>query len=210
MKIGFDFDGVIMNIAPIFRAMIYNTFKTHDYLVYDGKGNELFKYGIEGVSNTKIWNVIHKVMREYQPCASPVAGAVELLHKVYGHSMEPIEIVTARPDDVEEQTRAWIENHFKVPYNLTMVPPPKNGHEKNAKVGVINELELDAFVEDRFKYASEIAQQCDNIRMMFLLNKSYNTGRRVAGKVIRIDSLYEIMPYFIRAYGHGCSGCPMS
>jgi len=209
-KIGFDFDGVIQNSNMVFKVLMYNTFGTMDFKSYDGAGNERFKYEIEGVSTTKIWNVIHKSMREYQPLMEPIAGAPDLLRTVYAQSLQPIEIITARPDDVREATEEWLKTHIKVPCNVHIVPPPKNGDGvKNAKVDIIWNLELDAFVEDRFKYASKIAQGCENIQHMFLLNKPYNMGRRVAGKVHRIDSLYELIPYFQISLS-GCNKCPMS
>jgi hypothetical protein len=190
---------------------MYNTFGTHDIDGKDDAGNIKFKYQIEGVSSTKIWNVIHKALREYQPCAYPIDGAVELLAKVYRNTKEPVPIISARPDDVKSHSKEWLDTYFKVPYDLHFVSPPKNVEAVfGRKVELINEMKLDAFVEDRFKEASTIAQNCPDLKIQFLLNKPYNKGRRVAGKVVRIDSLYEIQPYFMQTFGHGCAGCPMS
>jgi len=195
IKIGWDLDGVIMHTQPMFRAMIYNRFKTYDVDHKDDRGNVLFKYAVEGESDQKVWNVIHEVLRNYQPFCEPVYEAMYVIHEIWHITHQPLTIITARPKDVERQTHEWLEANLDCDYDLYIVDPPKNGQspDKNVKSVLVDELELDWFVEDRFKYASQIAKECEGIERIYLLNREYNRGRRTAEKVKRVDNLFVVL-----------------
>jgi hypothetical protein len=197
INVGYDLDGVIMDSAILFRAMIYNKFKTYKYNSYDKAGNEKFKWEIEGVSSTKVWNVIHTVLREYQPFCPPFPGAVACVaESFFLNGEKPVHIVTARPKDVEDQTREWLDEHLKdIEYELWIVDPPKNDKTLNQEVKneLVNDLGLTHFVEDRLKYASQIVKGCPSIEKVYLLNRSYNKGRRSPKNVQRIDDITEVV-----------------
>lgn len=195
LNVGFDMDGVLVDSQPIFQTLIYNKFKTYDMEAKDNKGNILFSYHIDGVPRAEIWELIHEGLKYYQPFMSSVNGMKEELEFIWlAQEKRPIQIISARPEDCFVETNEWLMRHTPVPYNLYVVDPPKNGvGEKNVKTDLVNDLKLSHFVEDRFKYASEIAAQCPNIQKVFLLNREYNKGRRVRDKVHRIDHFYQIL-----------------
>lgn len=193
LNVGFDMDGVLVDSQVVFRTLIYNKFRTYDIDARDKAGNILFSYDILGVPRSEIWDLIHEALKYYQPFMSPIEYMKEEIGYIYETQKKPIQIITARPDDCVDETDAWLKQHMPVPYALFVVNPPKNGvGEKNVKTDLVNELEISHFVEDRFKYASEIAGET-NVEKVFLLNRPYNKGRRVREKVQRIDFLYQIL-----------------
>ena len=193
MNIGFDMDGVLVESGAIFRTLIYNRFNTRDFSKVDVKGNERFSFEIKGISSDSIWKEIHKGLKFYQDYMTPIDGMSKAITKLWKkQNKRAIQIISARPKDCIPQSEAWLDTYFPVPYALFVVDPPLNGAgNHDVKNKLVNQLKLSHFVEDRFKYASEIAQNT-NVEKVFLLNKSYNRGRRVAGNVERIDWLCEI------------------
>lgn len=199
LNVGWDLDGVLQDSAQLFRVMMYNTFGTWDFKGKDEAGNERFKYEIEGVSNTKVWNVIKKVMLEYQHECQPFVDSIYAL-TMCANPPDPVHIITARPKEALEPTVEWCDRYIPVPHVIWFVDPPKNddADSKNAKTRDVIDLGLTHFVEDRFKYASELAKECPDIEKVFLINKPYNKGRRTAEKVMRVDTPFEIMAHLGR------------
>lgn len=192
INVGFDLDGVLVDSNVIFQTLIYKKFKTYNFKLYDDKGNERFTYHINGVERVKLWNCIHDGLLHCQPFMLPTDGMAKTVYKVWNlQNREPIVIITARPDDCVTETIAWLNENFPVPYDLHMVEPPKNGMGGKEKNTIVDAFELTHFVEDRFKYASDIARETD-VEKVFLINKPYNRGRRVSNKVERIDWLSEV------------------
>ena len=194
MNIGFDMDGVLVESSVIFRTLIYNKFHRRDFEKIDDKGNVWFSYEISGISSSRIWDCIYNALLNYQQYMLPVDGMAHAITKLWEmQNKRTIQIISARPEDCIPQTAAWLDAHFPVPYALFVVAPPKNGTGNyDVKNKLVNELGLTHFVEDRLKYASEIARNTD-VKKVFLLNKDYNRGRRVASKVERIDWLNQII-----------------
>jgi uncharacterized HAD superfamily protein len=193
MNIGFDLDGVLQDSSQLFQVMMKKNFGTTDFKSKDDAGNERFSYHIDGVSNQRIWNTIHDVLKNYQQYAKPCIHIMYPLMWVVENQKKPLQIISARPDDVWDETVAWLNRYIPVPYELYFVAPPKNGRG-GTKNDLIISLGITHFVEDRFKNASEIAQ-LDAIQNVFLVNRPYNKGRRVANKVIRISHVDELIRY---------------
>lgn len=191
MNVGFDLDGVLQDSGQLFQIMMRKNFGTNDFKGKDDAGNERFSYHVDGISNQRIWNTIHDVLKNYQQYAKPCIHIMYPLMWIVERQKKPLQIISARPDDVWDETIEWLERYIPVPFVLHFVAPPRNNHG-GTKNDLIVDLGLTHFVEDRFKYASEIAQ-LEPIQNVFLVNRSYNKGRRVANKVIRIDYVDELI-----------------
>ena len=195
IKIGFDLDGVLCNSSVVFRTLIYKEYGTYDFRDIDDKGNERFKFRIEGVTDASIWNVIKEALVHYQSFMAPVEGAVQFVRNLHTLTGKPIEIISARPctNEIATETHAWCQYNLQVPYHLTLVNPPENGSkdEDMVKNLIVKQFELEYFVEDRLKYSSQISK-VDCIKKVFLLNRIYNMGRRTAEKVVRVDNFPSI------------------
>jgi hypothetical protein len=193
INVGFDMDGVLQDSQVIFKTLLFKKYKTYDMDGFDGKGNMRFAYFIDGVSSHDIWLVILEALTLYQPFMTPLDGMGKAVYKVWElQNKKPIQIITARPEEVRTETIDWLDQHFPVPYVLHIQPPPMNDVNKTDKSEIINGLGLTHFVEDRFRNCTEIANGSPCIEKLFLLNKPYNRGRRIGGKVERIDWLSEI------------------
>lgn len=195
LNVGWDLDGCLINTSDMFRAMLYNKYGTKDLKKTDAAGHERFKFEVEGVSDQKVWNVIHKVLDEYQEFCPPFVDSMYTLHRLYEVQQTPVHVITARPDSCADATREWLDTYIGVPYVLWVVDPPKNDKAlaTNVKTEDVNDLGLTHYIEDRFKYASQLAKECPNLEKVYLINKPYNVGRRTAEKVQRIDSALEIL-----------------
>lgn len=93
-----------------------------------------------------------------------------------------IHFVTARAQEMEEVSQAWLDKHAIARDSLSLLG-------SHGKVETARALKCDLFIEDRYENALELAGAGFTV---ILINTSYNQGPTPAN-VIRLDSWYEII-----------------
>jgi len=107
----------------------------------------------------------------------PYEGASEI------YKFSPVLFITARRTDLIAATHDWLIYNFpKLKFTILQA-------RSKDKVKLLHELQLDGIVEDRLRTANEVAESG---LVCYLLNRSWNLGRPIHHRVIRINSLKEI------------------
>jgi hypothetical protein len=175
MNTALDFDGVIMNIAPVIIAW-YRT----QFGIDIAKGCEhefdfnVGNYGYDG---------IQKAINEWQHKALPFNGADNAVREFYRRHKRPINIVTARSISTIDGAKEWWKEWIDVPVNFNVV------HTHGSKVKFFEENPCYHYVDDRFRTCEQVAKIIPNV---YCMNQHWNAGRLFKHPDIRrIDSLHE-------------------
>lgn len=164
MKFGFDIDDTIVETYPILEQKakeFYNiilphpkNFKVLQDNIEQNKLKELIEYCFNDLS----------LMKRNENCINFIK------HLVENDIQKDIPFVTARPYHLKEKTKEMLENillDVNCKFNLRIC--------KNSKVKDVKEEGITHYIEDRWKYAKELA---DNGTKVFLKLKPWNKHSR--------------------------------
>lgn len=180
MIIGSDIDGVVANLC---RVMV-------DRLNIEGhKANEddFHTFHVEDVYPVADdWIVKHFDDRSFWMDCIPYKESWFALNKWWAEG-DDIYFVTCRSSKIARKaTHDWLEK-WEIPYNDVVF----TSHME--KMHVVNDLNLDFFMEDRFDEAAAIAEAGHS---SFLIDRPYNQGDTPA---IRVANMAEIDEEYKRA-----------
>lgn len=181
--IGFDLDGVICDLYTPFRRSILLSF---------GVDTEHFCSTFNFIENLpcfespdEAYEHFHTFIEKEHSCFLPYLGVRETLYYL-NYLLKKIPIVTARKN-IEELTENWLSSVFpEINFDMhycSSVDKPR----------ILSELGLRYFVEDRYRTTVSIAKEVPSIETVFLVNRSWNIGRKLPDKVVRVDLLSDII-----------------
>ena len=175
MNLGFDIDGVISIFVETFIKLVK---KKHDVIL---KETDIYCHDLNlvlGISKKESYQFIRETLKEDLTLNY---GAKETLKKlsIGGHK---IFILTARPHDLAEVTKAWLKKK-DIPY--TKIVQLNEGEKYLAKV------DLDLIVEDNLEDALEWSQRVESILVYdHPWNKTLNI-KRLIKRVYSWDEIFQ-------------------
>lgn len=181
VNVGIDIDGVIMDTASVYLRYItritgkeYDMNDVTDYFFEDclGVRPEELKLAVELMTKDKVWNSIPLL-----------PGALEALEYISNNFY--MYIVTARPEEVKEDTRNWFKVNAIEPTDIVFT-------DFNTKLGFLNQkkISLDYYVEDRWEFAKEIAETGTRV---FLIDYPWNRKEKSGLDIIRVTGWRDIL-----------------
>jgi len=179
-KIGVDVDGVLTDTAKVFLDYVYRIYGKK-YRVED-----ITEYFFEEILDLTIEEVNYVWERIFEDniweTLPPIEGAVENLKEI--QKKYPVFVITARPDFAREGTEKWFKR-YDIHYERLVIA------NLDTKVGFLKKegLELDYFIEDRWDFAVEFAQEEIDV---FLLNQPWNINKGNFKRVRRVNNWNEI------------------
>lgn len=181
-NIAFDIDSTVIDSFPIFTDEIYKEtgikIKYEDHINYDFMTHISHKCDLT--------TLIHLIMQgEKRQDFKELNNAFSYLELIYKLTRKPILFITARNYETRQYTKQLIHNLMNnIPYEIIYT---------NDKNFYIDELNIEYFVDDRFK----TCENMNNIKgKVFCVNSPWNMGREFTNKkVIRINNLYDIVCY---------------
>jgi hypothetical protein len=187
-KVGFDIDGVIANIYPVWLSMIAQKYNIISPGTEDIKSYKMWEYFSPQLTNSQINMLLPDVFKQIN-LIEPYYDSIEFIkwyHNRYLEEDECIQFITARREkEAKNSTEAWLKKwipgiNFKVLHCKRM-----------EKYQFIKE-NLDAFVED----SHEIAKSISAHKPCFLVDRPWNRDYPFIGKnEHRISCLSSIKPW---------------
>jgi phosphoglycolate phosphatase-like HAD superfamily hydrolase len=191
----FDLDGVVMDSYEIFRK-----FFMQKYLVdigYNGSGNHrCFNFMAscpEIKSDKQCEQDVTDALILFHDEILPIPHSIRALQAIWHFFERPLIFITAREfygTMIMDKTRKWLDDYLEgTPYEI---------HFSYEKVQFLRDHGVTHYVDDRFKYADELAP---NVERYFMINSDWNFGRDpFAGNVTRIDNLLEMFHHILQDY----------
>ncbi|MEX0672999.1 MAG: hypothetical protein WDZ82_03070 [Candidatus Paceibacterota bacterium] len=184
--LGLDVDDVLADFNATlfgFHNMHYGTSLTRD---------DIIDYRLEvswGCSKEEACQRIRHFHRspEYKNLP-PISGAVASVNEL--SNQYDIHLITARPDEIREETCAWIQQHF--PYLVERVHFTRQvvGGDQRPKSEVCQELGVSIFVDDALHHTEDLSPAVEKV---FLFDTPWNqTSKALPENVLRVYSWEEI------------------
>lgn len=186
-NIGFDVDGVLVDILPAlnnYHNETYGTsFQREDYMFFD---------------LSKVWGgayeeAIEKVERFYASPyftdIKPFPGAIEGVKEL--HKYHDLFVITSRWGLAKEETKRWINAYF--PNQFAGIHFSHNKGTimaQGKKSALCRELELDIFVEDHLDYARECVFGKNKV---ILFDMPWNQSSSLPRGIFRVHSWEELL-----------------
>lgn len=191
----FDLDGVVMDSYEIFRE-----FFMHKYFVdigCNGSGNHNvfdFRKSCPDIkSDEECMQDVKDALILFHDRMLPIPYAIDALQSIWYLFKRPLIFITAREfygQIIMDKTHRWLDDHLEgVPYEV---------HFSFEKTKFLKERGITHYVDDRFKYADELAPYVDRY---FMLNSDWNAGREpTSPNITRISNLIEMFDHILRDY----------
>jgi hypothetical protein len=191
----FDLDGVVMDSYEIFRRYFMN--KYHVDIGYNGSGNHSrfsFRASCPAIpSDSECGEDVADALMLFHDEIQPIPHSIHALQSIYQFFGQPLIFITARESYgqmIMDKTRMWLDRHLVgVPYEI---------HFSYEKLNFLRNNWVTHYVDDRFKYADELAPSVDRY---FMINSDWNAGREpLSTNVTRIDNLIEMFDHILQDY----------
>lgn len=182
MFVAYDLDGVIADSYTAFRArciakLDYDPLLSHDQ----------YKITIPGLSDQEMHDLYMEVFAEGD-LVMPFPDYLFLLKALQDNKIERLLVLTARPKEYAKQTERWL-------WSVDLLSPLSDRcffiqTRSSKKADILRDHSPAYFVEDRARTASQVA---DAGIKSYLVNRHWNINRPVHPKVIRVDSIQQII-----------------
>jgi uncharacterized HAD superfamily protein len=179
MKIGIDMDEVIAGLLPEYINFLNNNYglelsieRFNGYYTWDTWDNT-FEYKME------LFEEFYK--SEFFRNVKPTLKSIEVINKI--KSGNELFVVTSRPENIQEETKGWIEKFFPdtfsgvyfIDYSI-----------KNKKSDICKDLNITVMVEDSLDHARDCAN--NNISSI-LIDYPWNREEVSHNLIQRVGSL---------------------
>ncbi len=188
-KWGFDIDGVIADFWPAFAEKVKKMFNKTVYL------NEVTSYDLVenlDLSQEQISAAVVETMFDVHN-VRPINGAHSFITKYYRQTKEVPVFITCRGsregkymEDIKKATADWLSMVLRpIPFEVSFT--------KKSKIQLTIDKEVNIYVEDRAKYAEELAASeiCT-----FLLDYPYNRHCKTNRYLERVQDWTFIHKFF--------------
>ena len=176
MKIAFDLDSVVIDTYPILRNCIY---KKYGYDIIHTM--DKFKINVPNIEPYNMEYEINNIIANNPP--APIQSSVDFInYSDVCDGQNKIIFITARPKYIEKETIDWLDTYINRDYEVYFEP-------KKSKI--IQKLNIDYFVDDRFKYIVDVSP---HLRYGFLFNQPWNENKEIltTDNIIRIFDLKDL------------------
>jgi hypothetical protein len=173
MNLGFDIDGVIADFVKTFIELVWKRYNV------SLKETDIYCHDLDlvlGISKEEKNELIRETIREDLAVYLGAKETIEKLHRE-GHR---IFILTARPHDLIEMTKTWLEKKG-IPY--TELIQLNQGEKHLAKI------DLDLIVEDNLEDALGWSKKVKNV---LIYDHPWNQTLNIKGLVKRVHNWNEI------------------
>lgn len=119
----------------------------------------------------------------------PVNGAVEGIKALIKKGYSP-HFVTARPQEIEKETKRWFKMHFKNENFPIYFTHASSGAPKRKKSEICKKIGAKILIDDHFDNAYDCAR---NGIAVYLLDAPWNQSRHLPENIIRVKSWKEIL-----------------
>lgn len=145
-----------------------------------------FHFGKEGVPDEEISALVNRYILEESPSLLPTPFMAEVIDYVWASTLQPITVITYRPEETMEVTYNWLKENMpaQVPFRLIIV----NGMPKHV---VLKRIRAEVFVDDRYKTVQMLEQ---DINLSILYKRPWNQGRSVEAGDVTIEDLRGLIP----------------
>ena len=191
----FDLDGVVMNSYEIFREFFMK--KYHVDIGYNGSGNQRefnFRTTCPDIkSDEECMQDVKDALIIFHDKMEPVPHSIHALQSIWHFFKQPLIFITAREfygQIIMDKTHRWLDHHLEgVPYEV---------HFSYEKTKFLQEHGVTHYVDDRFKYADELAPYVDRY---FMFNSDWNAGREpTSPNITRVSNLIEMFHDLLQDY----------
>lgn len=182
-NVAFDIDGVIADTYDVIRIALKQEFGIN----FPKNEHRSFYFDVPNASSKDVIRVIDKCMIEDFNDVKPLGDSIYILKRVFLMTRKPLLFVTARPEACREGTISWLKKYLGrfVDFNVILT-------ENKPKTRVLLDLNIELFVDDRYKTINELSNIID---MPLMLNSPWNEGRPTPQNTVRIDDLEEVIHY---------------
>jgi uncharacterized HAD superfamily protein len=179
MNIASDLDACVMDVYEIIRQGILKKYN----IDFPKEKQTQFKFHIPNLDGMETANFIVNILKENHNKIKPVYGSIDTLRYTYKVTKNPIVFITARSEYIRKETNEWLEKYCDFPYKLIMTNY-KSKHE------ILQENNIDIFIDDRYKTVIECA---DYVNKIFLLSYPWNENRHIPDNIFRVSSMTSIL-----------------
>lgn len=173
LKIAVDIDVVIADFVSTFRELV------RERLKFELRYEDIYVHDLNLVLGldlqSELMPLVHETIRR-DP--TPVLGARESLGRLA--ASHDIILVTARPSDLDEVTRAWLTTHEIPHHSLHHMPEA----EKNS-----TNIELDVVIDDHLK---ELLGFINKVPELVIFDRPWNQTFNVKQHVTRVRTWPEV------------------
>jgi len=106
----------------------------------------------------------------------------------YGNRQDRLIFITARPRVTHVQTLYWLEHSLGIS-NPTLID------DVRSKAGIVNGLDIGAYIDDRFFFCHEIARHTPAVSCLYntSYNQVFNTGRWGIIRINNLEDYFEVV-----------------
>lgn len=186
-NIGFDIDGVVANVYPIWLSFIASKYNVIAPSLEEIRGYDIHKYFAEPLTSNQIGCLLPDVFKQIN-IIEPYYDSVQFIKWYSTHYLEDqcIYFVTARREtEAQEFTEKWMRKWLtNVKFQII--------HCRKSEKSKFIKQNLDAFVEDNYIVANSISK----CKPCFLVDRPWNRDYPFYGKnQHRISCLSAIKPW---------------
>jgi len=196
-KIGFDLDGCLVDLVSVIKEVARE--------LYGLDMGVVVRYELEKqyqLSPDQVRSLVHVAISRYTEC-KPYPGALEFLYSYIQDRGEKAVVITSRSPSTSVYTKRWFDVWFGVAASKVDICYVRG----NDKLSCINDLGIEVYIEDRVKYAKEIAR--GDVRVVLMdrswnrhlkvfsfKDRSYHYGDGHVCNIVRMYGWYEVYNYF--------------
>lgn len=186
INIGFDLDDILLDFNNAYRVHLnkkYNkdTKREDYYSIYSGDVFQLSEEEAESALDNFFFHNDHLT-------ATTVDGSEEIVKRL--SQKYNLEIITAKPDTLEEHTKTWLDKYFPDMFSIVHFANWfSKDKEKRKKSDICKERNISVFIDDSLETAIDIS----SIGIPVLLfDTPWNQTEALPKGVIRVFSWEEI------------------
>ncbi len=183
-----DIDGVILDIYPHLKNLVNKEWGV------EIKNQNKYTIEVEGHTTEEVNELFGKHINKITYNCMLCEGAGEIIKF---SNYEKLNFITVRPNHSITSTYDRIEGLLGRSVNISFV----NG----SKIEVVNKYNPRYFIEDRFLYANDIAENT-NVEEVFLIDREWNRNRVPHTKVTRVKNIKEVIERII--FNNFKDNCP--
>lgn len=183
-KMAFDLHGVVLYLFPA-MAKYYKEVVGFELNHSD---NFSFPYP-EWYNPARFGPDIARSIVKYAKDMKPMRGSIQALERYYDTIQRKVIFVTASAESTMKANKEWLDKWLTVPYVIYRVD------HGTGKVGMITQLNITHYIDDRFKTCMDLSKYIDTV---YLYDAPYNRGRELRENIIRVSNLNQAVVHFLK------------
>lgn len=190
MKIGVDFDDVLSQTMQAIADFHNENYGTH--LTFEDMTSTNFEEIWGGTREEAVKKIHDFHFSPYGLNTPSIEGAREVLEKLKKNN--ELFVITARNDETRKISGEWVEKNFPGIFSGIYFTNQFANKAITTKHKVCDNLNIDIFIDDNFKYASDCVKPN---RKVFLFNYPWNQSEALPEGITRINSWKELGEFLL-------------